>query len=259
MTSAVVYRAHGEGVPVVLLHAFPLHAGMWRDVADDLAADHLVITVDQRGFGDSADIVLPGTPSLDVCVEDVAGVLDELGEHSAFLVGVSMGGYVAMAFARKHVRRVRGLVLADTKVTADTPEAAAGRLDVAARVLADGDAGPFTASMLPKLLGETTRREKPDVVKEAAAILAEASPEAVAWAQRAMAARPSSEDVPAGLRGLAVRGDEDELMSIADSDGVVRALGGAPLVTVPGAGHLPPLERPREFAAAVRGLTQAAG
>jgi len=258
MTSAVVYRARGEGIPVVLLHAFPLHAGMWRDVADDLADDHLVITVDQRGFGDSADIVLPPDPSLDVCAEDVAGVLDELGEHSAFLVGVSMGGYVAMAFARRHMRRVRGLVLSDTKVTADTPEAAAVRLDIAARVLADGDAGPFTASMLPKLLGETTRREKPDVVKEAAAILAEASPEAVAWAQRAMAARPATGTL-SGLRGIAVRGDEDELMSIADSDGVVRALGGAPLVTVPGAGHLPPLERPREFAAAVRGLTRGPG
>ncbi|HEY1176959.1 MAG TPA: alpha/beta fold hydrolase, partial [Phytomonospora sp.] len=124
MTSAVVYRAHGEGTPVVLLHAFPLHAGMWRDVADDLVADHLVITVDQRGFGDSADIPLPAGRGLDVCADDIAGVLDELGEPDAVLVGVSMGGYVAMAFARRHATRVRGLVLADTKVTADTPEAA---------------------------------------------------------------------------------------------------------------------------------------
>lgn len=259
MTSAVVYRAHGEGIPVVLLHAFPLHAGMWREVAGDLADDHLVITVDQRGFGDSADIVLPALPSLDVCAGDLAGVLDELGEHSAFLVGVSMGGYVAMAFARRHTSRVRGLVLADTKVTADTPEAAATRLEIAERVLADGDAGPFTTSMLPKLLGETTRAERPDVVKEAAAIVAEASPEAVAWAQRAMAARPDSGRALAGLPGLAIRGDQDALMSTEDSAGVVRALGGAPLVTIPGAGHLSALERPGEFAAAIRGLTRAAG
>ncbi|MBB6032254.1 alpha/beta fold hydrolase [Phytomonospora endophytica] len=242
---------------MVLLHAFPLHAGMWREVADDLATGHLVITVDQRGFGDSADIVLPTAASLDVCADDLAGVLDELGEPGAVLVGVSMGGYVAMAFARRHASRLRGLVLADTKVTADTLDAAAKRLEIAEQVLAEGDARGFTASMLPKLLGETTRAEKPDVVKETAAILAEASSEAVAWAQRAMAARPGSETVLAGLRGLAVRGAEDTLMSAEDADGVVRALGGAPAVVIPGAGHLPPLERPREFAEAVRRLTRA--
>ncbi|MEV0645654.1 alpha/beta hydrolase [Phytomonospora sp. NPDC050363] len=260
MSSEVVYRAHGQGTPVVLLHAFPLHAGMWAHVAEDLAADHLAITVDQRGFGESADVRLPEDPSLDVCADDVAGVLDELGESGAVLVGVSMGGYVAMAFARQYPHRVRGLVLADTKVAADTAAAAAKRLEIAERVLADRDIAGLAASMLPGLLGATTHAERPEVVKETLRILTEASPEAVAWAQRAMAARSDSTAAlnRPDARGLVVRGDEDALMSVEDAEGVARALRhvcGSP-VAIAGAGHLPPLERPRQFAGAVRQLTQ---
>jgi pimeloyl-ACP methyl ester carboxylesterase len=158
-----------------------------------------------------------------------------------------------MAFLRRHPGRVRALVLADTKATADPPEAAANRERIAARLEADASADVLVEDVLPTLLGPTTGRDRPLVSGRVKGLVEAAPPAAAAWAQRAMAARPDSldtlraTDVPA----LVVWGDEDTLSSRADVDAMVEALPQGRLAVLDGAGHLSAVEVPEAFDAVV--------
>ena len=113
----ISYNRTGSGEPLVLLHAFPLSSAMWMSQREELAASCRVITPDQRGFGGSP--LGDDPPSLDAAADDVAALLDKLGLDRVVLGGLSMGGYVAMSFLRRHGDRVDALVLADSKATAD--------------------------------------------------------------------------------------------------------------------------------------------
>jgi pimeloyl-ACP methyl ester carboxylesterase len=248
----------GEGVPLVLLHAFPLSSAMWEPQTVALAAVARVVTPDQCGFGDSPPV--PGTrahaPSLDDAADDVAALLDRLGLHEVVLGGLSMGGYVAMAFLRRHPGRVRGLLLADTKAGADPPAARDNRLRIADRLDTEGTADVLVEEVLPGLTGPTTAAERPAVVARIRGMVEAAPPAAAAWAQRAMAARPESLDVLRGtdVPAAVVRGDEDGLAGPADVAAMVEALPQGRLELLPGAGHLTSLEVPAEFERVVREL-----
>lgn len=248
MTVNLHVRESGAGRPVVLLHAFPLSSAMWRDLRSRLGAVRLV-TPDQRGFGRSPLGTDP--PSLDAVADDVAAVLDRLGLDRVVLGGLSMGGYATMAFLRRHPDRVSGVVLADTKATADPAEAAANRERIAARLDADGSSDVLVDDVLPTLLGGTTTQQRPLVAGRVAGLVESAPPAAAAWAQRAMAARPDSLDVLGGVDvpALVVRGAEDGLSSRADSKAMAQALPNGRLVELDGAGHLTALEVPDAFAA----------
>jgi pimeloyl-ACP methyl ester carboxylesterase len=251
MTVALHVREAGAGRPVVLLHAFPLSSAMWLEQRNALGERYRVITPDLRGFGGSP--LGDDRPSLDVLADDVAAMLDGLGLEQVVLGGLSMGGYTAMAFLRRHPGRVTGLVLADTKATADSSEAAANRERIANRLDTDSNAAVLVSDVLPGLLGDTTVRERPMVAGRVRALVEAAPPPAAAWAQRAMAARPDSlatlraADVPA----LVLRGDEDALSSAADAEAMAEALPQGRLVVLPGAGHLSAVEAPTAFADAV--------
>jgi len=240
----------GTGTPVVLLHAFPLSAGMWRRQRAPLGARARVITPDLRGFGRSP--LGTDAPSLEAMAEDVAALLDRLGVELAVLVGLSMGGYLAMAFLRGHAARVRGLVLADTKASADAAPARDKRERIARAVLA-GDRTVLRQEVLPTLVGATTVRERPGVMSEVAALVDAAPPRAVAWAQRAMAARPDSFDVlrASAVPSLVVVGAEDTLSPPDEAAQLVEALTGSRLLVIPAAGHLSAMEAPEAFTGAV--------
>lgn len=138
LPSAVSVRESGTGTPLVLLHAFPLNASMWSAQLDGLPGttghEARVLAPDQRGFGGTE--LGTGEPSLDAVADDVALLLDAAGIERAVIGGLSMGGYVALAFARRHPRRMAGLLLANTKATADTDTARANRERIAGAVLA---------------------------------------------------------------------------------------------------------------------------
>jgi pimeloyl-ACP methyl ester carboxylesterase len=211
-----------------------------------------VIAPDQRGFGGTR--LWDRAPSLDVVADDVARLLDAEGIRSAVVVGSSMGGYAALSFARRHPRRVAGLVLSATRGDADTAEAAAQREHFAqAIVRSEEDRRQLLAASLPALVGATTHAERPAVVKRVYADAAKASPEALAWAQRAIALRREAFDVLRGARvpAAVIAGEEDALVSPAESRKVAAALPLGRLVTVPRAGHLPALEEPVAFNAAL--------
>jgi len=118
---AMEFEDVGEGAPLILLHGFPLSLQMWRTQADDLKEKCRVITPNLRGFGGTSGFA--GTPSVQQMAEDVKSLLEALRIHEPVVLGgLSMGGYVALAFARSHVARLRGLILADTRAEADTAE-----------------------------------------------------------------------------------------------------------------------------------------
>lgn len=239
--------------PLVLLHAFPVDARMWDAVRAPLAARTRLITPDQRGFGRSPLPESDRTPSLDDAARDVLALLDRLELERVVLGGCSMGGYLAMAVLRAAPERVAGLVLIDTKSSADTDEARAKRLETAERVDAEG-VGPWLAdALLPALLGPTTHAERPDVVNEVRALVETQPSAGVAWALRAMAARPDSTEAlrAAHVPALVVLGEQDMLTPRVEAGVMVDALPDARLVELPGAGHLTPIEAPSELVDAV--------
>jgi pimeloyl-ACP methyl ester carboxylesterase len=236
---------------LVLLHAFPLDSSMYDDVRDPLSEVCDLVTPDFPGFGGGP---LPaGEPTLDRYADAVAAELDVRGLRQVVLGGTSMGGYATMAFLRAHPERVSGVVLIDTKATADDPEAAAGRLAMADRLESDGTPDALVEAVYPRLLGSTTFDTRPAVAERVRAAVQEASPQSAAWAQRAMAVRPDSLET---LRGLAVPtlvvvGAEDVLSPPTDAAAMVAAVAESSLAMVPGAGHLTPLEAPEAVVEAV--------
>ncbi|WP_189270955.1 alpha/beta fold hydrolase [Kitasatospora griseola] len=252
--SAPVVRENGTGTPLVLLHAFPLSARMWEGqlerVPGPAGDDARVVAPDLRGFG--AAPLGEEPPSLDTAADDLAHLLDELGIEQAVLGGLSMGGYVAMAFARRHPERLAGLVLADTRATPDTDAARANRERIAAAVLEHGGVDLLIEeNTAENLLAPGTDPELVDAVRR---MIAEADPAAVAWAQRAMAARPDSLEALAALEvpAAVIVGELDTVTPLGEARMMADALQDAELTVIPAVGHLSSLEAPETFNAAVR-------
>jgi pimeloyl-ACP methyl ester carboxylesterase len=244
-------REAGSGLPVVLLHAFPLSSAMWLEQRNVLGNDGTrLITPDLRGFGGSQ--LGWDEPSLDHMADDVAALLDSLSLDRVVLGGLSMGGYVAMAFLRRFGDRVSGLLLADTKASADADAAAANRRRIADALDESGTAQVLVDDVLPALTGDTTVSERPLVQGRVRALVEAAPPVAAAWAQRAMAARPDSHDTLRAISvpALVIVGDEDGLSTRDDAQAMVDALRDASLVVIPGSGHLTAVEAPDAFNAA---------
>lgn len=259
MTVQMHVREGGSGTPLLLLHAFPLSSAMWADQRAGLGDVCRVITPDQRGFGGSA--LGADDPSLEHVADDVAALLDAMGLDRVVLGGLSMGGYAALAVLRRHPERVRALVLADTKATADPPAAREKRERIAARLDLDGTTDVLVEEVLPALCGATTSARRPLVAGRVKALVEAAPPAAAAWAQRAMAARPDSLDVlsSAQVPVLVVLGDEDALSTREDAETMVAAATDARLEVLDGAGHLTAVEVPDAFNGCVRRFVQALG
>ena len=249
----LAYREVGTGQPLVLLHAFPLSSAMWLAQREGLGHVCRVITPDQRGFGGSD--LGDDPPSLDACADDVAELLDRLDLDRVVLGGLSMGGYVAMALLRRHPDRVSALLLADTKASADPEPARANRERIAAAVAEEGST-VLVDEVLPALLGTTTASSRPLVAGRVRGLVQAAPAPAVAWAQRAMAARPDSFDTLRGFDrpALVIVGEEDVLSPPSDAEAMVDALPYGRLAVLPEAGHLTAVETPETFSAEVAGF-----
>ncbi|HVQ86939.1 MAG TPA: alpha/beta hydrolase [Actinomycetes bacterium] len=235
--------------PCVLLHAFPLNSTMYDDLKRANSELNL-LTPDFPGFGRAARLDSP--PSLDAYAELVADELSAQGVSRAVIGGTSMGGYVAMAFARLHPDQVAGLILIDTKATADPEEVAIGRRAMAQRMEDELTVEPLVESV-SRLLGATTREQRQELVDEVTHWVQAVDPLAAAWAQRAMAARPDSMSTlrQIGVPSLVVVGDEDVLTPPEHSDAMAQVLVDCRHVVVAGSGHLSPVEAPEIVAPAL--------
>jgi pimeloyl-ACP methyl ester carboxylesterase len=249
--AVIFYRALGEGPAVVLLHPFPANHEFWLPVAQALAPRYRVILPDLRGLGDSG--VGDGPATMDKHAGDIARVMDDAGIGRAPLVGVSIGGYALFEFWRRHRDRVAALGLFNTKATADSGEARAGRLQAASDVRERGTE-PFFGSMIPRLLGRTTRETRPDLVEGALRMMRQMSPEDVAQVQRGMADRPDSVDTLKTIHvpTLLVTGDEDVLTGLNEAELMRRHIAASQLRVIPRAGHYSAWEQPEEVAKLLR-------
>ena len=248
----------GSGLPLVLLHAFPLDHRMWQRVLP--LADHLrLIIPDQRGFGGSVgdDDSTAEPASIGQLAEDVVGLLDALHvSEPAVIAGVSMGGYVAQQVAARHPDRVHSLILCDTKFAADTSEARAGRADLAARV---GRVGQriLAEAMIPNLLAKAPTVESPSKRNAVEQLLHEMiTRQPVATIQAALAALGQRPDMTAAMQQcdrpvLLICGAEDTITPPAVMQAMEELLPQGRLLVVPEAGHLVPLEAPEIFCEAV--------
>jgi pimeloyl-ACP methyl ester carboxylesterase len=240
-------------LPLVLLHAYPLDARMWNSVRAPLAERTRLITPDQRGLGRSPLPSDLAEPDLDHAARDVVALLDRLDLDKVVLGGCSMGGYVTFAVLRLAPERVGGLVLIDTKAEADTDAARKNRLAVARRAETEGIHGWLADSMLPNLLGETTRSRRPELVEHVRGLIEQQPPAGVAWAQRAMAARRDATDVlrATDVPAVVVVGEEDTVTPPQAARDIADILPRGELVVLPEAGHLTPLEAPEGVVDAV--------
>jgi pimeloyl-ACP methyl ester carboxylesterase len=234
----------GAGTPLVLLHAFPLDGRMWAPQVEALSGTYQVIVPDLRGFGAAREQAVEEA-GMDLLADDLARLLDDRGLDQVVLGGLSLGGYVALAFLRGHADRVSGLVLLDTKATADGDQARAARLEMAERVLAEGS-GFVPEAMLPRLLGETSREHRPELVEKVTALILEQDPKAIAGAQRGMAARAATTDVLGSISvpTLVVTGEEDTVTGPEVGRDLAAGIPGSRFLLVEEAGHLVNLEQP---------------
>jgi pimeloyl-ACP methyl ester carboxylesterase len=209
-----------------------------------------VIAPQLRGF-DGGDGDSPAT-SIDDYAGDVVDLLDALHIEEAVFGGLSMGGYIAFAIYRHAPRYFQGLVLADTRSQADTPEGIAGRQRMLQLLEQKGPSG-VADDMLPKLLGETTRRTRPDVVERVRALALSSPESAIAGAIRALMTRPDATPLLQTLHmpALVIVGAEDTLTPPSAAQELHRGIAGSELVEIPGAGHLSNLEQPDLFHAAL--------
>ena len=240
----IYYEVIGSGPDLVLLHPFPAHHGVWMPVAEQLASKYRVILPDLRGHGQSG--VGEGVATMEKHVNDLLRVLADAKVGRAIFAGESIGGYILFEFWRREHECVRALALCNTKATADSDDARRARLQSAEEVLKRG-VEPFVESMLPKLLGETTRTNRPDITAAARAMMMKIMPAGVAAVQRGMAERPDSVptlrtiDVPT----LVFTGDED-MIPLSEAQLMQSHIAGAELRVVPKAGHYAVFERPED-------------
>lgn len=249
----LAYDDHGIGQPIIFLHAFPLNRTMWRGLTIALLAEqrYRLVALDWRGFGESE--LETGVITMELLADDLAALMDTLGMQQAILCGLSMGGYAAFAFLRKYPERVNGLILADTKPTADNEEARANREQVA--LLAERQGTSAIADLqLPKLLGAHTRQEKPEQVMQVRRMIDAATPLGIAAASRGMAQRQDATALLPTITcpTLVIAGEEDELTPPALAQEYASKLKHAHVEIIPRAGHLSNLEQPEHFFAAVR-------
>jgi pimeloyl-ACP methyl ester carboxylesterase len=242
------YDDVGSGPALLLIHAFPLSGAMWRPQLEALQAQYRLIVPDLRGFGGSD--APPGPYTMDQQADDLAALLDHVGLAQATLCGLSMGGYIAMAFMRRHAARARALILADTKAGADGDEAQAGR-EANARLAETQGAAAIADKMIPGLVAPGAGQALRDELR--AMILAN-TPQGIAGALRGMAARPDS---TVSLRAVAVPavvivGEEDGLTPPIEASQINMALAGSYVMMLPGVGHISSMEAPAVFTTALR-------
>jgi len=249
----LVYDMRGQGVPVLWIHGFPLGRWLWDPQVEALADIARSIAVDLRGFGGSS--APEGPYTMDVYAADLRGLLDALGIDRVVLAGLSMGGYVAFAFYAAYPERVRGLILADTRHQADTPEARANRYALIERIRAEGTPAAVEA-FLPRLFGVTTQQERPELVETLRRKMQTNPAAGLIGALQAMAERPDRTELLPAIRvpTLVIVGEEDTAIPPDVARQMAEGIPDARLVVIPRAGHLANVEAPEAFNEAVRGF-----
>ena len=240
------YADTGVGRPVVLIHGYPFNRTLWNEQVEALSKSYRVIAPDLRGLGETDASTGPAT--MNHMAQDVAQLMDHLQISQGVICGLSMGGYVALAFYKQFQSRVRALVLADTRAQADTEEGKQTRAQQAEKALSEGMAG-IADAMLPKLLTPETVSKRPEIVKRVRDMMLKTKPEGAASALLGMAEREDQSELLSRVTAptLILVGAEDAITPVGDSEKMHQAIAGSRLVVLENAGHVSNLERTEQF------------
>lgn len=240
-----------KGQHLLLIHGFPHDSRVWAPQIGALGEHLEVLAPDLRGFGKD-DREITDVITMERYATDLKDLLDHHNIPKITVCGLSMGGYIAMAFIDLFPDRVDGSILCNTKASADSEEAREGRQKVAQQAFEQG-VPVIARAMLPKMLTSRTREQQPEIAAKIEQMMASQDPAAVAAAAKGMALRP---DRRQWLKGLALRttvitGDSDPLMELSTSVEMHEAVANSKLVVIQGAAHLSNIDQPVEFNKAV--------
>ena len=260
--TAFVYEAAGpapenQGTgdpPIVLLHGFPLDARVWAEVARPLTRRWRVIRPNLRGFGTFTS----NEPfTIQTLAQDVLHLLEETGDLPCVMVGLSMGGYVALSFAQNWSDQLRGLALVDTRAEADDAEGRRKR-EAAIALLRRKGVGAIAEQMLPNMVSDATREGDPAAVEAVLRVMLDAPAPTVEAALRAMRDRADYTDLLAtiGVPTSVIVGADDAITPVGLSRAMADAVPGAELEIIEGAGHMAPAEQPEAVYAAIARLME---
>ena len=246
----LAYSDEGHGPPIIFLHAFPLNRTMWVPQVTDLSDRYRVVTIDLRGHGESDAPMWRYT--LDQFAEDVSGLLEHLGIARATFVGLSMGGYILFALYRTHPELFHALVLADTRATADTPDAKAARFSMAQIAYRRG-ASAIADLMLPKLLSPAACEHRADLQDQLRTIITGNQVSGIVGDLMAMEERPDSTPLlrTISVPTLVIAGEEDLASPPEEVEEMATHISGSTFVRIPQAGHISNMENPGAFNAAL--------
>jgi pimeloyl-ACP methyl ester carboxylesterase len=253
----MAYDDVGSGPAVVLLHGYPLNRSMWREQADYFSANYRVITPDLRGHGESS--ATQETATMDEMAQDVAALLDELEIKRVVMGGLSMGGYVALAFYRRFGQeRVRALILADTRPQADTTDVRRNREEQSDKILKQGMSS-IADDFLKKVLMPATLSQQHEITERVRQMVITTKVQGTASALRGMAVRPDQTDFLPEIIAptLIIVGSEDQVTPPVDAEMMHQKIRGSRLEIIEGASHLSNLERPIEFNRALKNFLDA--
>lgn len=252
--AALAHDDRGNGPAIVFLHGHPFSRAMWAPQVDALSDEFRVIAPDLPGYGESAPVAQ--VMSMRRFADAVVELLDDLAVPRATIVGLSMGGLVAMELGLAHAERVDGLVLAATTAAPPSEEDAGRRRGAAADIERRGMLA-HTAEMLPRLFGPATSRD-PALTVPIVETMLRTNPLGAAAALRGRAERPDYERLLRDLRppALVVAGDSDAYSTKEVTDQLVAALPAPQVLILPGVGHFPNLEAQAEFDDAVRAFAR---
>lgn len=248
----------GSGSVLLFLHAFPLDASQWDHQVAALSGEFRCLRPEMWGCGDSPELADPRGATLDGYAAAVLDALDARGVGEVVVIGLSMGGYTALALLRLAPERVRAVVLASSRAAPDTPEQAENRRTMAGLALRDGV--ETAVPMVKRLLGPRARSE-PHIADPVVGRIRRCRPSGIAACQSAMAARPDSTSLLGSVAtpALVIQGEQDGIVSLDEARAMAAALPRGELMVIPGAGHLTNLEDPPAFTAALRGFLDRIG
>jgi 3-oxoadipate enol-lactonase len=239
-----VRTAGHQGHPLLLVHGFPLDHTMWNPQIDYFSDHCRVIAPDLRGFG--ASDVTPGTVLMEQMADDLNALLDALEvRDKVIFCGLSMGGYIGWQFWQRHRHRVLAMIMCDTRVAADTPEAVEGRSKLAALTLQNGSVEAANV-MLPKLFAPATREKQPELVERVRRMMERNKPDGVAAAVLGLAARPDAREIlkTIDVPSLVIVGEHDVISPVTEMREIADTIPDAAWVVVPHAGHMSTMEDP---------------
>lgn len=249
------HAEQGKGQPLVLIHGFPHDHTLWKPQLEGLSDVARVIAPDLRGFGHTENV--PHTVTMDDHAKDIKALLDRLGIERAVIGGLSMGGYVALAFAALFPRSLHGLLLCNTRAVADNEQARKARYVTAGRALSEGLNG-IADEMAPKMIAERSAQLYPELTGRIHAMIARQPAQGTAASARGMAQRPDRIPMLPSIHAptLIITGSADTLIPPSESEAMAARIPDSELVVIPDVGHLSNLEDAEAFNGAVRRFLQ---